>query len=88
MRRSIDDHPFEEADLPEGASQINNADGHFLGPMLPRQALVRLDQRIAAGQRHDAHHARVKGNYSGFFAYLDGRFGTFAKGYTRENGLR
>jgi penicillin-binding protein 1C len=28
------------ADLPEGASMINNADGHFLGPMLPRQALA------------------------------------------------
>ena len=28
------------ADLPEGASGINNADGHFLGPMLPRQALA------------------------------------------------
>lgn len=28
------------ADLPEGASLINNADGHFLGPMLPRQALA------------------------------------------------
>jgi penicillin-binding protein 1C len=27
-------------DLPEGASYINNADGHFLGPMLPRQALA------------------------------------------------
>ena len=27
-------------DLPEGASGINNADGHFLGPMLPRQALA------------------------------------------------
>jgi penicillin-binding protein 1C len=28
------------ADLPEGSSLINNADGHFLGPMLPRQALA------------------------------------------------
>jgi penicillin-binding protein 1C len=28
------------ADLPEGASGIGNADGHFLGPMLPRQALA------------------------------------------------
>ena len=27
-------------DLPEGASGISNADGHFLGPMLPRQALA------------------------------------------------
>jgi penicillin-binding protein 1C len=28
------------ADLPEGASGISNADGHFLGPMSPRQALA------------------------------------------------
>jgi penicillin-binding protein 1C len=28
------------ADLPEGASGINNADGAFLGPLLPRQALA------------------------------------------------
>ncbi|MDB5510540.1 MAG: glycosyl transferase family 51 [Enterovirga sp.] len=28
------------ADLPEGASGIGNADGAFLGPMLPRQALA------------------------------------------------
>jgi penicillin-binding protein 1C len=28
------------ADVPEGSSGIGNADGHFLGPMLPRQALA------------------------------------------------
>jgi len=28
------------ADLPEGASGVNNADGQFLGPLLPRQALA------------------------------------------------
>jgi len=28
------------ADLPDGASGISNADGHFLGPLLPRQALA------------------------------------------------
>ncbi len=28
------------ADLPEGASGVNNADGMFLGPLLPRQALA------------------------------------------------
>jgi penicillin-binding protein 1C len=28
------------ADLPEGAAGIGNADGHFLGPLLPRQALA------------------------------------------------
>jgi 4-alpha-methyl-delta7-sterol-4alpha-methyl oxidase len=38
-------------------------------------------------RHHDAHHARVKGNYSGFFAYLDGVFGTFARGYSRGGKL-
>ncbi len=28
------------ADLPEGSSGVNNADGQFLGPLLPRQALA------------------------------------------------
>ena len=28
------------ADIPEGASGVNNADGAFLGPMSPRQALA------------------------------------------------
>lgn len=28
------------ADLPDGASGIGNVDGHFLGPLLPRQALA------------------------------------------------
>lgn len=28
------------ADLPDGAAGIGNADGHFLGPLLPRQALA------------------------------------------------
>jgi penicillin-binding protein 1C len=28
------------ADLPDGAAGISNADGHFLGPLLPRQALA------------------------------------------------
>ena len=38
-------------------------------------------------RHHDAHHARVKGNYAGFFAYVDGVFGTFAKGYARGRPL-
>jgi len=38
-------------------------------------------------RHHDAHHARVKGNYAGFFAYVDGLFGTFAKGYARGGTL-
>jgi 4-alpha-methyl-delta7-sterol-4alpha-methyl oxidase len=32
-------------------------------------------------RHHDFHHARVRGNYAGFFPIWDRRFGTFAKGY-------
>jgi 4-alpha-methyl-delta7-sterol-4alpha-methyl oxidase len=32
-------------------------------------------------RHHDFHHARVRGNYAGFFPIWDRAFGTFAKGY-------
>lgn len=32
-------------------------------------------------RHHDWHHAKVKGNYAGFFPHCDRWFGTFAKGY-------
>lgn len=32
-------------------------------------------------RHHDWHHARVRGNYAGFFPIWDGVFGTFAAGY-------
>ena len=32
-------------------------------------------------RHHDWHHARVRGNYAGFFPIWDGVFGTLAKGY-------
>jgi len=32
-------------------------------------------------RHHDWHHARVRGNYAGFFPIWDRVFGTFAKGY-------
>ena len=32
-------------------------------------------------RHHDVHHARVRGNYAGFFPIWDRVFGTFAKGY-------
>ena len=32
-------------------------------------------------RHHDFHHARVRGNYAGFFPIWDRVFGTFAKGY-------
>jgi 4-alpha-methyl-delta7-sterol-4alpha-methyl oxidase len=32
-------------------------------------------------RHHDFHHARVRGNYAGFFPIWDRVFGTYAKGY-------
>lgn len=37
---------------------------------------------------HDVHHARVRGNYAGFFTIWDRVFGTFAKGYGEELAAR
>lgn len=37
-------------------------------------------------RHHDFHHARVRGNYAGFFPLWDRVFGTYAKGY--EPGAR
>lgn len=36
---------------------------------------------------HDVHHAKVKGNYAGYLAWVDGVFGTWARGY-REEAVR
>jgi len=33
---------------------------------------------------HDAHHAKVRGNYAGFFPWVDAAFGTLARDYDRE----
>lgn len=37
---------------------------------------------------HDFHHAKVKGNYAGFFAHIDRLFGTYAKGYEEARSAR
>jgi 4-alpha-methyl-delta7-sterol-4alpha-methyl oxidase len=37
---------------------------------------------------HDFHHAKVKGNYAGFLAYVDRLFGTYAKGYEEARAAR
>lgn len=39
-------------------------------------------------RHHDFHHARVRGNFAGFLAYLDGWFGTYAPGYPDEGSTR
>lgn len=33
---------------------------------------------------HDFHHAKVRGNYAGFFRHCDALFGTYARGYTEH----
>ena len=37
---------------------------------------------------HDYHHAKVKGNYAGFLAYLDRLFGTTVRGYEEARAPR
>jgi 4-alpha-methyl-delta7-sterol-4alpha-methyl oxidase len=37
-------------------------------------------------RHHDFHHARVRGNYAGFFPIWDRVFGTYAKGYAAVLG--
>lgn len=59
--------------------QWEAAEGHC-GYDLPGSP-SRLFPGSDGARHHDAHHARVKGNYAGFFAHVDGLFGTYAKGY-------
>lgn len=37
---------------------------------------------------HDFHHAKVKGNYAGFLAHVDGWFGAYARGYLEGRAER
>lgn len=37
---------------------------------------------------HDVHHAKVKGNYAGFLAWVDGVFGTYSRGYAQDRARR
>jgi 4-alpha-methyl-delta7-sterol-4alpha-methyl oxidase len=37
---------------------------------------------------HDVHHAKVKGNYAGFLAWVDGVFGTYSRGYAQDRAQR
>lgn len=62
--------------------QWEAAEGHcgYDFPWSPTHWLPFSDGAI----HHDVHHARVKGNYSGFLTWCDGAFGTFAKGYGAE----
>ena len=39
-------------------------------------------------RHHDFHHAKVRGNYAGFLAWLDGLLGTYVRGYPDEGSSR
>lgn len=62
--------------------QWEAAEGHcgYDLPWSPTHLLPLSDGAV----HHDVHHARVKGNYAGFLSYLDGVFGTYARGYAAE----
>jgi 4-alpha-methyl-delta7-sterol-4alpha-methyl oxidase len=59
--------------------QWEAAEGHcgYDFPWTPTHLLPFND----GARHHDFHHARVRGNYAGFLAYVDWMFGTYAKGY-------
>jgi plant 4alpha-monomethylsterol monooxygenase len=62
--------------------QWEAAEGHcgYEFPWSPTHLLPLNDGAI----HHDAHHAKVKGNYAGFFPWTDALFGTLARDYDRE----
>ncbi len=62
--------------------QWEAAEGHcgYEFPWTPTHLLPFTDGAV----HHDVHHARVRGNYAGFLAYLDGLFGTYSRGYEAE----
>ncbi|MGH7896157.1 MAG: sterol desaturase family protein [Candidatus Binatia bacterium] len=59
--------------------QWEAAEGHcgYAFPWTPTHVFPGND----GARHHDYHHARVRGNYAGFFPIWDRVFGTFAKGY-------
>ncbi|MFO0695514.1 MAG: sterol desaturase family protein [Polyangiales bacterium] len=59
--------------------QWEAAEGHsgYDFPLSPTHLFPGSDGAL----HHDFHHAKVKGNYAGFFAYVDRLFGTFARDY-------
>jgi 4-alpha-methyl-delta7-sterol-4alpha-methyl oxidase len=59
--------------------QWEAAEGHcgYDFPWTPTHAFLGND----GARHHDVHHARVRGNYAGFFPIWDRAFGTLSKGY-------
>ncbi|MGB1275956.1 MAG: sterol desaturase family protein [Nannocystaceae bacterium] len=62
--------------------QYEAADGHS-GYDFPGNPATLLPG-YEGGLYHDYHHARVHGNYAGFFSYLDAIFGTYCRGYLQH----
>jgi len=62
--------------------QWEAAEGHcgYDLPWSPSKLLPGSD----GARHHDAHHARVRGNYAGFFPHCDRWFGTYARGYVPD----
>lgn len=62
--------------------QWEAAEGHcgYDFPWTPTHFLPFNDGAV----HHDVHHERVRGNYAGFLAYVDGLFGTYSRGYSAE----
>jgi plant 4alpha-monomethylsterol monooxygenase len=66
--------------------QLEAADGHcgYDLPFMPLKWLPLSDGAV----HHDFHHAKVHGNYAGFFPWLDRLLGTSAAGYADDRDRR
>ena len=66
--------------------QWEAAEGHcgYEFPWSPTHLLPFND----GAAHHDAHHAKVRGNYAGFLPLWDGVFGTYARGYAEALAAR
>jgi len=66
--------------------QWEAAEGHagYDLPWSPTHLLPGSD----GARHHDFHHAKVKGNYAGFFPWCDRVFGTYARGYAEDLAAR
>ena len=66
--------------------QWEAAEGHagYDFPISPTRLIPFSD----GATHHDFHHAKVKGNYAGFFPWTDRMFGTLCEGYAEHLGRR
>ena len=66
--------------------QWEAAEGHagYDFPISPTRLIPFSD----GATHHDFHHAKIKGNYAGFFPWADRAFGTFCEGYEEHLAAR